>query len=562
MKYVKSLGYANAADLSKMIEWNERYGIKFLRLSSEMFPFASHHIYGYTLEHAAEPLRKAGELAMKYGHRLTMHPGQFTQLGSPRPEVITASIRDLEFHCEYLDRLQLKGQADRDAVMIIHMGGIYGDKESALARFKETYTTRLSEGIKRRLVLENDDVCYTIEDILPTCQELGIPLVLDWHHHNILHGNLREGSYDAREVVGAAIRKTWTDKGITQKQHYSEPREGAVTNKERRRHSARVFKLPPCADDMDLMIEAKDKEQAVFELMKVYKLPGWEKINEVIPHERQDENKPIPKKRAKKQKKTKKQLEAEAAGEIEVVKEEEEPVVELIPEQELGMGGPERRVYWPEGHEDWLRPKKREIKKKVKEEDTTAGETQESALEETPKKKPRMSKQPKRKTPVKSEVKEEEENDKMSSALEATPEKKLTKVKASGKRKAAPTKAIKKEAAIEDSIKDVNMEEADNIPPPSVQPKRKAPSKTKVKTEEKEPESDLQTRVAEADKRNVEIIVANAKKRALDATKEKISKSGKDGQVISTVTRITTEPSNKPPSLGRTRSSRKTVPAI
>lgn len=40
----------------------------------------------------------------------------------------------------------------------IHMGGIYGDKPSTLARFKENYTTKLSENVMKRLVLENDEV--------------------------------------------------------------------------------------------------------------------------------------------------------------------------------------------------------------------------------------------------------------------------------------------------------------------------------------------------------------------------------------------------------------------
>lgn len=366
MTYVKSLGYTNAVDLAKMIKWNEKYNIKFLRISSEMFPFASHAEYGYTLEHAAEPLKEAGRLAMEYGHRLTMHPGQFTQLGSPRKEVVVNAIRDLEFHCELLDRLQLKGQADRDAVMIIHMGGIFGDKVATLERFKEVYTTRLSDKIKQRLVLENDDMCWSVDDILPICQELSIPLVLDWHHNNIITGKLREGTYDVREQHGAAIKKTWTDKGITQKQHYSEPREGALTNMQRRRHSARTFDFPPCDDTMDLMIEAKDKEQAVFEMMKKFKLEGWDKIGDVIPHERTDDNKPEPKRKKKLKE-----------GEV-----EEEKI--LVPEELLAMGGEDNRVYWPEGQEEILRPKKRVIKKK-KEEGAEDGE--EGAEEATPKKK-------------------------------------------------------------------------------------------------------------------------------------------------------------------------------
>ncbi|EPS39300.1 hypothetical protein H072_6890 [Dactylellina haptotyla CBS 200.50] len=346
LEYVKSLGFANATDLGTLIRWNHKYNIKFLRISSEMFPFASHAQYGYDLAHAASPLKEAGRLAMQYGHRLTMHPGQFTQLGSPRPEVVENAIRDLEYHCELLDRLQLTGQTDRDAVMIIHMGGIFGDKNATLDRFRKVYTTRLSDGIKRRLVLENDDVCWSVEDLLPICQELSIPLVLDWHHNNIVHGNLREGTYDVRKIHGEAIKKTWTDKGITQKQHYSEPRAGSITNKDRRRHSPRVVDLPPCEDTMDLMIEAKDKEQAVFELMRKFKLDGWEKLADVVPYERDDENKVETKKK----------------------KGEEEVVAHLIPSEDIGMGGKNNRVYWPEGMEEYLKPKK---KVRAKKEDAT-----------------------------------------------------------------------------------------------------------------------------------------------------------------------------------------------
>ncbi|KAF3925870.1 hypothetical protein ABW20_dc0104129 [Dactylellina cionopaga] len=344
MAYTKSLGFANATDLSTLIRWNHKYNIKFLRISSEMFPFASHAEYGYTLEHAAEPLKEAGRLAMEYGHRLTMHPGQFTQLGSPRKEVVVNAIRDLEYHCELLDRLQLKGQADRDAVMIIHMGGVFGDREATLERFRKVYAT-LSDGVKRRLVLENDDVCWSVEDLLATCQELGIPMVLDWHHNNIIHGSMREGTYDVRKIYGEAIKKTWTDKGITQKQHYSEPKIGSLTNRERRRHSARVVDLPPCEDTMDLMIEAKDKEQAVFELIRMFKLDGWEKIGDVVPYERTDENKVEPKKKK-------------------AVKEEEKEETVIVPPEDVGMGGDENRVYWPEGLEEYLRPKKKVRAKK------------------------------------------------------------------------------------------------------------------------------------------------------------------------------------------------------
>ena len=46
---------------------------------------------------------------------------------------------------------------DQDSVMIIHMGGTFGDKTATLQRFRENYT-KLPENIKARLVLENDEV--------------------------------------------------------------------------------------------------------------------------------------------------------------------------------------------------------------------------------------------------------------------------------------------------------------------------------------------------------------------------------------------------------------------
>lgn len=72
----KGLGLMNVRDLKTLIQWNEGNKIRFMRMSSEMFPFASHAKYGYSLDFADAELKDAGDLARRYGHRLTMHPGQ------------------------------------------------------------------------------------------------------------------------------------------------------------------------------------------------------------------------------------------------------------------------------------------------------------------------------------------------------------------------------------------------------------------------------------------------------------------------------------------------------
>jgi UV DNA damage endonuclease len=360
---VEELCLANVRDLPKMLRWNHKYGIKFMRLSSEMFPFASHAEYGYKLApFASEALAEAGKVVTELGHRVSTHPGQFTQLGSPRTEVIANAIRDLKYHDEMLSLLKLPEQEDRDAVMILHMGGTFGDKGATLDRFRENYKD-LSPSIKQRLVLENDDVSWSVHDLLPVCEELNIPLCLDFHHNNIIFDSsqIREGTLDIMALY-PRIKATWDRKRIRQKMHYSEGCPEAITGRQRRKHNPRPITLPPCPNDMDLMIEAKDKEQAVFELMRTFKLPGWDNFNNIIPYKRGDDNKPLPKKAKKK--KMKKQIAAEIEEFGKELSEEEEVMKEQIPEEEIGMGGKESRVYWPVGMEEWLRPKKREVKKK------------------------------------------------------------------------------------------------------------------------------------------------------------------------------------------------------
>lgn len=299
-------------------------------------------------------------------------PLQFTQLGSPRREVVVNAIRDLQYHDELLSLLKLPPQQDRDAVMILHMGGTFaeaGGKPQTLNRFRRNYAT-LSDSIKRRLVLENDDVSWSVHDLLPICEELNIPLVLDYHHHNIVFDadKVREGTLDiSQQALSERIRATWTRKGIRQKMHYSEPCAGAVTPRDRRKHSPRVWSLPPCPPDTDLMIEAKDKEQAVFELMRRFRLPGHEKIADVVAHEREDQDRPAP--REKKPKQPRKRKAKAKDGDCDPVKLETEeaptPGGLTVSPENFGMGGSLGRVYWPEGFEEWLAPKKKERKIKT-----------------------------------------------------------------------------------------------------------------------------------------------------------------------------------------------------
>lgn len=152
------------------------------------------------------------------------------------------------------------------------------------------------------------------------------------------------------------ILATWTQKNITPKMSYSEPTPAAITGRQRRKHNSLVATLPLCPPTMDLMIEAKDKEQAVFELMRTFKLPGFNTFSNMTPHMRQDENKKIISKPIKKT--------IPKANKIEEEKDNNsiDQVMIQVAEEDIGMGGPEGRVYWPPGMEHWLRPAKRVVK--------------------------------------------------------------------------------------------------------------------------------------------------------------------------------------------------------
>ena len=43
IEYAGELGLQNAHDLFKILQWNNRKGIKFFRVSSDMFPWASEY---------------------------------------------------------------------------------------------------------------------------------------------------------------------------------------------------------------------------------------------------------------------------------------------------------------------------------------------------------------------------------------------------------------------------------------------------------------------------------------------------------------------------------------
>lgn len=264
------LARQNLIDLPKIFQCNYEHNIFLFRMSSDMFPFATHkdYIEEYDMKQFDELLKMVGESAKKFKQTITFHPSQFTLLSSARPEVTHNSVIELDFHAMLLDRMD----AGPDSIIVIHGGSKAGGKEKCLQRLCENFQL-LSHSAQKRLVLENCETAYSIEDLLPVSTKLMVPIVVDFHHHNI-----NPGTAVLTDSINSVL-EIWKARGITPLFHLSESRPGVSPTDsliKRRAHSDIVQNLPDelvqlvQTRKIHLDIEAKHKEIAVLHLYSLY----------------------------------------------------------------------------------------------------------------------------------------------------------------------------------------------------------------------------------------------------------------------------------------------------
>jgi UV DNA damage endonuclease len=259
--------------LHPILDYLDEVDIRMYRISSDFVPYSTHPDmpqFHAQVRECARELAELGRRARGFGIRLSLHPSQYVLLSAQDPAINAKGIADVNAQAELLDAME----QGPDAVVVLHLGGAYGDKDSAIARFVDNFA-RLSESARRRLVIENDETVYSMADCLRAHEATGVPLVFDHQHHNLNPGGLSVGEA-ARKALG-----TWG--GIQPKVHFSSPKMDLRTIVRGKKEVTVPPLLSQHADFVnpwefawflretaplpyDVMLEAKQKDQALLKL--------------------------------------------------------------------------------------------------------------------------------------------------------------------------------------------------------------------------------------------------------------------------------------------------------
>lgn len=275
--------------VTEVFHYLHKVDIHMYRMSSDFVPYLTHPDmpqFHNQLEEAEEELAALGALAKKYDIRLSLHPSQYILLNALDEEVAKKSIMDLNAQAKLLDKLG----CGPEAVVVTHVGGVYGDRDESKSRFIRRYLD-LPDATKRRLVLENDDVSFSASDVLEISEATGISVVFDNLHHFCFNPE----ALPMAEALTRALA-TWPE-NVVPKIHYSSPstdfettieREKGATGRERSVTKLHAPLLKAHADfinplefvlfwqaigadslrDFDIMLEAKGKDVALLRLRR------------------------------------------------------------------------------------------------------------------------------------------------------------------------------------------------------------------------------------------------------------------------------------------------------
>ena len=259
-KVIKS----NFESLIEILNYNIKNNIHFYRLTSKLIPLATlnkvkfEYIDKYKMYYD-----RISSIINENNMRIDVHPDQFCVLNSTNKQIVDNSIGILEYHYSILNALNIKNK-----IIILHVGSNTFGKENSIKRFINNFN-KLPDYLKEVIAIENDDKIFNAKDVLYICKNLSIPFVFDYHHHKC-------NPCDNIENVMGDILNTW--KKINPKMHISSSKN--KTKKDFRSHNdyinyndfnELINLIKPLKKDIDIMVEAKMKDDALFRLIRVIK---------------------------------------------------------------------------------------------------------------------------------------------------------------------------------------------------------------------------------------------------------------------------------------------------
>lgn len=266
IEYAGELALKNSEDLIKILQWNIDNGIKVYRMSSDMFPWMSEYEISDLPQYdkIKQVLQSAGRLVLDNDLRVSFHPGPFNVLGSPNPDLVNKTIKELNQHSEILSLMGLPSTYQYP--VNIHCNGVYGDKKATLKRWCDNWQ-KLGDDAKGRAVVENDDKAsmYSVQDLyFGIFKPIQVPITFDFHHHRFNDGGLTE------EVAFHKAARTWKFHKIKPLFHYSSCRRTFEDHEcKAQAHADYVYeKINDYGIAVDIDVEAKGKDLAVLKYIK------------------------------------------------------------------------------------------------------------------------------------------------------------------------------------------------------------------------------------------------------------------------------------------------------
>jgi UV DNA damage endonuclease len=229
------------------------------RISSSIFPLLTYDKAEVTLDQLPnisdinKEINNVRSQVETSGVRLSTHPDQFNVLASKNAETVDRTVAELNFYGDFMTHIGCP--LSHEAPINIHVGNAQDQDWWGISdRFNENFL-KLSDNVKSRLVLENDDKpnCWSVMKLLMYLHlPLNVPITFDYLHHACHPDKLsEEKAFDISYYTWGKIKPLF---------HYSEQ---APDQTNPRKHADYAISEPNTyGKHVDLDYEFKMKEKS------------------------------------------------------------------------------------------------------------------------------------------------------------------------------------------------------------------------------------------------------------------------------------------------------------